>query len=252
MAKQKRRALTAAGISFETLEQTPMRATAFLFGLVAEPRARGILVPKGYDDAEHNRGFRLLEGVANSRTENRVTDLEVNSAIAELDNWDEPNIRLLRASLRRFPEVSAHVMTGIEPIAGPGAVLNVDTILKRVDTVGGVKNASAALAVLAKRGFDEAERKRLAALVKIAKTGGEVPDTKTSDDAYEQALLALREWYDEWSEIARLTIKRRDYLIRLGLAERRSSGGEDDLDIVDPTPFLDPTEDPTDPNKPKT
>lgn len=249
MAKKKR-ALTAAGVSMETLEQTPMRATAFLFGLVAEPRARAILLTKGYDAAEHKRGFALLEAVANSRTENRVTDLEVTSAIAELDNWDEPNIRLLRASLRRFPEVALHVMNGIEPISGPAAVLNVDAILKRVDSVGGVKNAAAALAVLAKRGFDEAERRRLAALVKIAKTGGEIPDTAASDDAYEQALLALREWYDEWSEIARLTVKRRDYLIRLGLAERRSSAAaSDDLDIEDPTPFIDPNE-PNEPNTP--
>ncbi len=249
MAKQKRRALTAAGVSMETLEQTPIRATAFLFGLVAEPRARGILQTKGYDPAEHKRGFSLLEAVAVSRTEGRHTDLEVSGAIAELDNWDEPNIRLLRASLRRFPEVNQHVLNGIEPIAGPGAVLNVEAILKRLDSLDGVADASAALAVLAKRGLDETERKRLAGLVKVAKAGGPVPDTTASDDAYEQSLLALREWYEEWAEIARLTIKRRDYLIRLGLAERRSPGVSDDLDVEDPTPFLDPN---VDPNKPVT
>lgn len=169
MAKQKKRALTAAGISLETLEQTPVRATQFLFGLVAEPRARGILQTKGYDAPEHKRGFTLLEAVASSRTEGRLTDIEVTGAIADLDNWDEPNIRLLRASLRRFPAVFQHVLDGIEPIAGPGAVLNVETILKRLDSLDGVADAPAALAVLAKRGLDETERKRLAALVKVAK-----------------------------------------------------------------------------------
>jgi hypothetical protein len=249
MAKQKKRALTAAGISLETLEQTPVRATQFLFGLVAEPRARGILQTKGYDAPEHKRGFTLLEAVASSRTEGRLTDIEVTGAIADLDNWDEPNIRLLRASLRRFPAVFQHVLDGIEPIAGPGAVLNVETILKRLDSLDGVADAPAALAVLAKRGLDETERKRLAALVKVAKAGGPVPDTKASDDAYERALLELRDWYYEWSELARQTVTRREHLIRLGLAERRVGGG-DDLDIEDPTPFLDPN-DPNDPNKPK-
>jgi hypothetical protein len=57
---------------------------------------------------------------------------------------------------------------------------------------------------------------------------------------YEEALLDLRDWYVEWAGIARLVVKRRDYLILLGLAERRASGGSEDLDIVDPTPFLDP------------
>jgi hypothetical protein len=34
-------------------------------------------------------------------------------------------------------------------------------------------------------------------------------------------LMALRAWYEEWSSIARVVIKRRDYLIRMGLAKRR-------------------------------
>ncbi len=37
------------------------------------------------------------------------------------------------------------------------------------------------------------------------------------------SLVALRAWYEEWSEIARAAIKRRDYLIRVGLAKRKSA-----------------------------
>jgi hypothetical protein len=40
----------------------------------------------------------------------------------------------------------------------------------------------------------------------------------------------LRAWYERWSGIARIVIKRRDYLIQLGLAARRSprdDGGEE-------------------------
>ena len=79
----------------------------------------------------------------------------------------------------------------------------------------------------------------LAALVAKTKVGAE--DAKPSfrdSPEYLELLFELRDWYVEWSGIARLTIKRRDYLIRLGLATKRP---KDDLDIADPTPFLDPT-----------
>jgi hypothetical protein len=36
------------------------------------------------------------------------------------------------------------------------------------------------------------------------------------------ALIAARAFFEEWSELARTVIKRRDYLIRLGLAQRIS------------------------------
>lgn len=41
-------------------------------------------------------------------------------------------------------------------------------------------------------------------------------------DAYRNDLLALRVWYEDWAEVARVMIRRRDYLILLGLAERKS------------------------------
>ncbi len=43
------------------------------------------------------------------------------------------------------------------------------------------------------------------------------------DKAHSEAMMALRHWYEEWSEIARASISRRDYLILLGLAKRKSS-----------------------------
>jgi len=170
----------------------------------------------------------------------RGNDAAVEAAVAELDNWDEPNIRLIRAALTRHPEAQAHVLEGIQPVVGPEAVLNVARILERLDALETTAAGQAALATLSKRGLDAAERKRLAALVKTAKGTGKVAAPTSSDEEYEQALLQLRDWYTEWSEITRLIVKRRDHLIRLGLAERRTAGGTDELDVVDPTPFLDP------------
>jgi hypothetical protein len=36
-------------------------------------------------------------------------------------------------------------------------------------------------------------------------------------------MLDRRAWYEGWGEIARSAIKRRDHLMRLGLASRRAS-----------------------------
>ena len=35
-------------------------------------------------------------------------------------------------------------------------------------------------------------------------------------------LTRLRAWFEEWSGVAKVAVKRRDYLIRMGLAARRS------------------------------
>ena len=69
------------------------------------------------------------------------------------------------------------------------------------------------------------------------------PETETVDDREFrvkrlEALLELRKWYLEWSEIAGIAIKRRDHLISLGLASRRASSGatpEDPEDLGGPT-----------------
>ena len=239
MANRKRM-LTVAGVTRETLEETPQRALQLLVGLSTRPTARALVAKRGYDKAEHNRGWSLIEKAAGRIVDERATDLDVSDAVSELDNWDEPNLRMIRAGLTRHPEIRAVVLQGIEPVAGPGAVLNVAKILERLDSVAGTKEGDAALATLAKRGLDEAERHRVAALVKIAKnTAGPASDVIDDDTAYEQSLLELRDWYTEWAEVARLVIKRRDHLISLGLAERRSSGtAGTDEDVLDDTPFL--------------
>jgi hypothetical protein len=84
----------------------------------------------------------------------------------------------------------------------------------------------AALATLTKRGLSAAERARLRALVSTATTAAKINEG-ASDAAEEapsnEAVLKLYAWYGEWSEVARAVIKRRDHLIRLGLAKRKKA-----------------------------
>jgi hypothetical protein len=87
------------------------------------------------------------------------------------------------------------------------------------------KADQAALATLAARRLDEAERKRLRGLVAAAKAAPDSPPEAppVAPNAAErlEALKALRLWYEDWAEVAHALFKRRDHLIRLGLARRK-------------------------------
>lgn len=131
--------------------------------------------------------------------------------------------------MRRFPEVAKVVLAGIGPQTGPAAVASVKTLLDRIDVLSKStdKDDKAALALLATRGIDEAERKRLRGLIATAESVSAVPPVDEKGKANAEAkriatLEACRAWNEEWSAIARVVIKRRDYLILLGLAKRKA------------------------------
>ena len=77
-----------------------------------------------------------------------------------------------------------------------------------------------ALATLEKRGITQDERQRMRSLLNIAQ--GLSTTTNTADTRLDD-LRALRAWFDDWSETARIVVSRRLYLIRLGLAKRKKS-----------------------------
>jgi hypothetical protein len=143
-----------------------------------------------------------------------------------------------------------------EPLfARAGAILSIATFLDRLDALendparAATREADrAALARLAERGIDAAERARLRALVKTAMrattdapapTPPRAPSTPAApaelpvDQA--ESLRKLRAWYDDCSRTAKALIKRRDYLIALGLAKRskKNKKGEAVAPVVD-------------------
>src|SRR5205085_1827301 len=83
----------------------------------------------------------------------------------------------------------------------------------------------AAIETLAARGINAEERARLHKLVKIAQSEPQFGVMDASIDAKDKALVndlvELRKWYRDWSETARAAISRRDYLLLLGLAQRK-------------------------------
>lgn len=222
-------------VSQETLEATPARVISFLRALGTVPVLRKGLEARGYSPDEHQRGWALLQAASgyDADGEGEVAasqvDPEVRDAIAEIDAWDEDGFRIVRAALGRLhPEQAKTVLAGLAPSTGAAAILGVETLLDRLDTLAKSKHPAdrAAIATLEVRGLTDAERKRLRALVKVAKEGTSRNDTPSEEtvqmaDDRQRILVELRAWYEDWSEMARVTFKRRDHLLRLGLAQRK-------------------------------
>ena len=224
-------------VSDQTLKQTPERALTFLRGVGTNEMIRAILKTVGYTEAEHNEGWKLLQEASGYGAQDgfSVATIPVTDAIAELDAWDEGGFRVINATLsRHFPEQAKFVMEGLAPSQGAAAILGVATLLGRLDELEGSADRKAtrkqdakALELLATRGITPQLRKHLAEKVKVAQS---VQLTKLDPQAIEkrnqaqrEALARLRSWFSEWSDIARVQLTRRDYLITLGLAARRVS-----------------------------
>lgn len=239
------------GPSETVLAQLPARALTFLSTLGRSVPIRAALAERGYTDDDHEEGWSFLHDVSAYRSPtvtSKTTAPAVRAAQTTVDAWDEPTFRIIRATLeRRFPEQEAFVMGGLAASTGDASVVGVKTLLDRLDELENGKDRKAtrkedhgALAILAKKGIDKAERARLRELVQTAsrkdmpeaeeelearkKARTEGPDKST--EAHAAALLKLHAWYREWSETARSVITRRDYLIRLGLAKRKGRKGE--------------------------
>ncbi|AKV02305.1 hypothetical protein AKJ09_08968 [Labilithrix luteola] len=222
-------------VSQETLDATPARVITFLRAIGTVPVLRRGLEARGYTTEEHRRGWALLQ--ASSGYDGQVeaggfatrVDPAVRDAIAAIDAWDEDGFRIVRAALGRLhPEQAKTVLAGLSPSTGAAAILGVETLLDRLDALAKSKHADdrAAIATLEARGLSEVERKRLRALVKVAKEGTSRDDSPAEEmvqsaSTHQRMLVELRAWYEDWSEMARVTFKRRDHLLRLGLAQRR-------------------------------
>lgn len=222
--------------SRQVLEELPSRSLKILSALSHSSILYAALAARGYTEADHQEGWDLLLQVTGFRRPPvaAAESTAARDAAVELDAWDEPNFRLIRAALdRRHPDQSLFVFEGLSASTGAGAVLGVATLLDRLDALeksperkATRKADQAALDTLSKRGITAAERARLRALVATATTAAKAEEEASdaaSDPAPNEALLKLHAWYGEWSEVARAVIKRRDHLIRLGLAKRKKT-----------------------------
>jgi hypothetical protein len=224
----------------QILEETPARVILFLRAVATNSQIRAAMHGCGYTQDEQSQGWQLLlaaTGYGNNGY--AVTDDDkARAAIVELDAWDEPGFRRVHAALGHLhPAQDAFVFAGLEAAAGLNAVMSVARLLDRLDALESSPDRAttrdadrAAIATLAARGIDAALRARLRAVVQTAQAA-KVPVPAETVAVREKALRELRAWHKDWAETARAVVRRRDQLILMGLAKRKSP--KDDADDGD-------------------
>jgi hypothetical protein len=221
----------------DTLAATPTRALQLLSAVATVPAIGAAMATRGYSKTEHDEGWQLLQDASGRARplQPPSTDKRVRAAMDEIDAWDEDGFAIAEASLsRHYPAQAAFVLADLHASRGAGAVLGVKTFLDRLDALDHDPEREAtrekdhgALRLLAERGITAEERRRLAALVEIATSVAPVDAhaqraEEHSRQELHEALVRLRAWYDEWSAVGRRVVKRRDHLIRMGLAQRKT------------------------------
>jgi len=244
-------AKTIYGLSLRTLEQVPDKVFTFVRAAGTNLTIRAALRRRGYTPEVHQQAWMLLHTSGNVSPQGEITaiDSTVAGALAELDAIDADTIEVIDATLsRRFPDQAKVLIGGLRPATGMRAVYNVDHIVRGAKALRSAANRKAtrkqdkaALDLLAERGLTTAELDRLAELVAVATSASEVqpPDPaegQAADERYVRALGDLWLWYNEWSRIAKTVVKRRDYLMQLGLAHRSSPAQDDGDDDTGQTP----------------
>jgi hypothetical protein len=222
------------------------RAIKFLSAASQVPSIRVLLDRGGYHEEEHKHGWELALSVLGYNTtiqNGPAKALRQSQATAELDAWDGENFSRARAALdHRFPAQSAYVFDNLSAKTGPEAIGAVRTFLDRVAALrdgsdparADSRDADKAAAELlaARRIVDQGEEARLRALITEATSLAHKPVVAEPDPSLRQKLAKqLDAWLRDWRETARVLVTRRDYQIRLGLAERRAAKAE-----VDPAP----------------
>lgn len=210
------------------LETVPERVFPFVRAISTNQHIREAMAAAGYTPAVQAEGWQLLSRATGHEQQCPAADSAsaARRAIAELDDWDEGGFRRIHATLERHhPEQDAFVFAGLEATRGPSAVVGVAHLLERLDQLeNGSEADKAAIQTLEQRGINRRLREHLGALVAVAQAAQPTDDNVAlkSVDVLQQALIALYEWYREWSETARAVIQQRGHLILMGLAKPRN------------------------------
>jgi len=218
------------------LDETPARALKFLGAAGYNTTIFAILSKRGYTAATHEQGWQLLLAASGYRklpTTGAQTPAG-REALEALDAWDEPNFRVARAALEgEFPAQADYVFADLSPQIGTGAIVSVTTFLDRRDALakgrdGTAKEDKAAVKKLSERGITDevcANLRKLLGDAVAAPAAPKEPAAPAPDAdpaAAKNAKVELYRWYSEWNAIAHADIKRRDYLLQLGLATRKT------------------------------
>lgn len=225
-------ASAASSVTEDTLKLGPARLLTFLQG-AADPAIRARFAPLGWSDQRQEEAWSLLSELkaASVIPETPVPD-PVAEAIAACEAWQATGLIRARAMLQlALPEQAAFLFHDFVAGKGMEAVLNVETFLQRrqVLEAGEGRKASRkadheALLVIEETGVTKETLKQLHRMVETVQTVAASPAEHLleADTRRIEVLRKIYAWITAWSDMARTVITRRDQLIRLGIAKRRS------------------------------
>lgn len=228
------------------------RGGKFFKSVARNAVVRGTLRARGLSDDELGRGWVLYadlngfgkQGQAQSATKETAAAQAINT----IDAWDAPAYSAAHAVLdTRFPAVACFLFENLTATTGVAAVAGVQRFLDRLDLLRDGKatgvdpdQGRAAVELLAIRKIVDATKEaELRQLIEVARLGArpeEVIEATEMNPRRREVAEAYIQWLNEWREVARVSIARRDYRISLGLAQRRQSG--DDSDDHEPAPAV--------------
>jgi hypothetical protein len=224
----------------KTIARDVTRGGKFLRALGTRPRIRAMLTPRGYTEKEHQRLWALilvLMGYKPSPIQPSATNANLES-LTYIDNNDGRLLNLLRHVLAaRYADQHDYIAGGLVAQTGAASVAVVERVVDRYaalrDGTDPERGSTRALDrqvadLLATRGvlspaIEAMYREHLANAKAIAPTLPEAPLLE-GEKEYREAAMDFHISVNEWREIARDTITRRDYQIALGLAGRRKGG----------------------------
>jgi hypothetical protein len=229
-------------ISEAQIDRWLERGGKFFKTVSRNPVVRGALLARGLTDEELAAGWKLytdlhgFNGPGAPRAATRET--AAAQAINEIDAWDAPAFSAARAVLdTRYPEAAAFLFENLEASVGIAAIAGVERFLDRIEALRDGKAPSvkadtgrAAVALLATRRIVDdkrtAELRALAATARLGARPEEVIAAPEMEPRQLQVAQSFIAWLNEWREVARVAVARRDYRISLGLAQRRQSADE--------------------------
>lgn len=233
-------------------EQAPQRSFQFLRAVGLYPEIMERLANAGYTPEIHKKGWDLLHLASGYSPDRPVRISESHrDAVMALDAWDEPNYRRTKGALQhRFPSQYSYIFKDLSAERGAGALQGVQTYLRRVEALRDGSDPERtetkaqdkdAFALLETRKILTPDTlKQLHAWIKEAQEAPELPREteaqKKSNQQASEAMVGLVVWFDEWSEVARAEVNKRNHLISLGLAKRRNNKSDEDTPSTTPSP----------------
>lgn len=207
--------------STSVLLRLPVRALVFLRAVATRAPIWELLQEGGFGLEDHAEGWALLAAVSTPRhaPSTCASHVRAENAERELHAWTRAHFGRFRAALARLHPAWVHLFPAIDPHVPRESVLAVAKLLSQLNA-GEASRDSGLVSTLGRRGLGSVELEHLGRLLTDAQSLSDeaCPQPEVEDRTAE--LTALYHWYRDWAETARHLIKRKDYLVFLGLAER--------------------------------